>query len=80
MANFDPYHVWLGIPAEEQPADYYRILGVPRFERDPEVISNAADQRMGFVRTFQSGTYANPGSGHSQRTCCSPGLPAKSGT
>src|SRR4051812_26797947 len=54
---FDPYYRWLGIPPAEQPADYYRLLGVPQFEPDEEVISNAADARMGFVRTFQSGQH-----------------------
>lgn len=29
--NFNAYHEWLGIPAEEQPADHYRLLGVKRF-------------------------------------------------
>ena len=28
--EFDPYHRWLGIPPEEQPADHYRLLGIPR--------------------------------------------------
>ena len=26
--QFDPYHKWLGIPPEEQPPNYYRLLGV----------------------------------------------------
>lgn len=58
QAAFDPYYRWLGIPPNEQPADFYRLLGVPQFEPDDEVISNAADSRMGFVRTFQSGRYS----------------------
>jgi hypothetical protein len=53
--SFDPYYTWLGIPPEEQPADHYRLLGVRRFESNPEVIVNAADQRMVYVRTFQTG-------------------------
>jgi hypothetical protein len=53
--DFDPYYRWLGIPPEEQPADHYRLLGVRRFETDPEVISNASDQRMAHLRTFASG-------------------------
>jgi hypothetical protein len=52
---FDPYYRWLGIPAEEQPPDFYRLLGVRRFESDPEVISNAADRQMLHVRSFQTG-------------------------
>ncbi|MGA2619584.1 MAG: LamG-like jellyroll fold domain-containing protein [Thermoguttaceae bacterium] len=53
--GFDPYHKWLGIPPEEQPPDHYRLLAVPRFEDDPDVIEAAADQRMAHLRTYQSG-------------------------
>jgi formylglycine-generating enzyme required for sulfatase activity len=52
---FDPYHKWLGIPPEEQPAHAYRLLGVRLFETDADVISNAADQRMAHLRTHQAG-------------------------
>ncbi len=55
---FDPYHKWLGIRPEEQPPDHYRLLGVPRFEKDPDVITHAADQRMAHVRTFQAGKHS----------------------
>lgn len=47
---FDPYHAWLGIPPKEQPPDHYRILGLVRFESDPDVISSAADRQMAHVR------------------------------
>ncbi len=60
---FDPYHKWLGIPPKDQPANYYRLLGLDLFENDPDVIANAADQRMAHVRSFQIGTYQ----GHSQK-------------
>ena len=50
--GFDPYHKWLGIPSEDQPPHYYRLLGVQPFEADPDVISYAADQRMGLLKTF----------------------------
>lgn len=53
--KFDPYYTWLGIPPDEQPADYYRLLGIRRFEGNADVIANAADARMGFVRNFQTG-------------------------
>jgi hypothetical protein len=53
--SFDPYYTWLGIPPEEQPADHYRLLGVRRFEANEEVIINASDQRMSYIRTFQTG-------------------------
>jgi len=47
---FDPYHVWLGIPPQEQPPDHYRLLGIARFEDDPEVIEQAAERQLDFLR------------------------------
>jgi hypothetical protein len=58
MAGFDAYHVWLGIPPAEQPPNHYRLLGIPLLEQDAEVIANAADQRMSYLRTVQSGPYS----------------------
>ncbi len=55
--TFDPYHKWLGIPPEEQPPDYYRLLGIKLFEEDVDVIEAAADQRMAHVHTYQHGKY-----------------------
>ena len=55
---FNPYHKWLGIPARDLPADHYRLLGVERFESDPEVISHAADQRMAHVKSFAVGQHS----------------------
>ena len=52
---FDPYREWLGIEPHEQPADFYRLLGVARFEADLARIAAAADQRMALVRSFQTG-------------------------
>ena len=52
---FDPYREWLGIEPHEQPADFYRLLGIARFETDPARIAAAADQRMALVRSFQTG-------------------------
>jgi hypothetical protein len=40
---FDPYHRWLGIDL---------------FESDPDVIRDAAEQRIAHVRTYQLGSYA----------------------
>ena len=48
---FDPYHVWLGIPPEEQPPNHYRLLGLRPFETNADVISNALDQRRAFLRS-----------------------------
>jgi formylglycine-generating enzyme required for sulfatase activity len=55
--QFDPYHVWLGIPPEEQPPHHYRLLGIKPFEDNPEVIENAADQKVIHLRTFQLSKY-----------------------
>lgn len=56
-AEFNPYHIWLGIPPEEQPANYYRLLGLKLFESSGDVIDNAADRQMAHLRTFQSGKH-----------------------
>lgn len=52
---FDPYHKWLGISPEEQPASHYRLLGIREFEDDADVIDHGADRCMAHVRTFQNG-------------------------
>ena len=56
--KFDPYHVWLGIPPEEQPPNHYRLLGVRAFESDPDAIDNMADQRLTHLRSLQTGPHA----------------------
>ena len=56
--QFDPYHVWLGIPAQEQPAHHYRLLGIALFEGQADVIATAADRQMGHLRTFQSAQHS----------------------
>ena len=53
--TFDPYHEWLGIPKQEQPASAYRLLGIREFEHDGAVIANAADRTMKHLRTYQAG-------------------------
>jgi hypothetical protein len=55
--EFDPYHVWLGIPPEEQPPNYYRLLGIKSFEDAPAVIENAADRQMGHLHRYESGEH-----------------------
>src|SRR5579871_5626018 len=57
--DFDPYHKWLGIPPAEQPANYYRLLGLALYESDTDVIDSAADQRMYHVRSFQTGQHSD---------------------
>ena len=54
---FDPYLEWLKIPLSERPVDFYRLLGLPRFESDPGRISAACDQRMALVRKRQMGPH-----------------------
>lgn len=56
--EFDPYHKWLGIPAEEQPPNHYRLLGVPLYTSDLDVIENAADRQMAHIRRLASGKHA----------------------
>lgn len=56
--TFDPYHRWLGIPPEKQPPSHYVLLAVEPFEDNPDVIENAADQRMAHLRTFQTGQHS----------------------
>lgn len=55
--DFDPYHRWLGIPPKHQPADHYRLLGLERFEADPEVIADAAERQMAHVRRYDLGPH-----------------------
>ncbi|MEK6235741.1 MAG: hypothetical protein N2C14_13620, partial [Planctomycetales bacterium] len=55
MDSFDPYHQWLGIPAQKQPPHHYRLLGVPAFEENLDVIESAADRQAAYVRTFMIG-------------------------
>ncbi len=61
--SFDPYDQWLDIPPAQQPANHYRLFGLPLFESDPEVIANVTQQVMARVRKFQIG----PRSEYSQR-------------
>lgn len=56
--QFDPYHRWLGIPAEEQPPHHYRLLGLALFEDDPDVIRDAAERQMAHVRGYALGRHA----------------------
>ena len=61
--EFDPYYKWLGIRPDERPITHYRLLGLQSFEGDLDVISNAADQRMASLKTYQIGQHSD----HSQR-------------
>ncbi len=48
--GFDPYYVWFGIPRESRPLDYYRLLGLARYESSAELIVDAAARRAELVR------------------------------
>ena len=52
--NFDPYHKWLGIPPDEQPANHYRLLGLELFESDRDVIDSASLEQIAHIRTWAS--------------------------
>ncbi len=57
--EFDPYHKWLGIAPEDQPPNYYQLLGLRNFESDLDVLEGAADRQMSHLRTFQSGKHSD---------------------
>lgn len=54
---FDPYERWLGIPKDERPVDYYRLLDLDLDEKDPEVIQDAADRQADLVTSHQGGPH-----------------------
>lgn len=56
-SKFDPYLKWLGITPRDQPPNHYRLLGIDPLIDDPDVIENAAEQRMRHLRTFATGQY-----------------------
>ena len=58
MSDFDPHHIWLGIPPREQPPNHYRLLGLDLFEENTEAIEAAADRQMMMLRTFQTGKHS----------------------
>jgi WD40 repeat protein len=56
--SFDPYHKWFGISPNEQPPNYYRLLGIPLFESDPDIIEAAAASRALYLKTLNLGEHA----------------------
>jgi WD40 repeat protein/formylglycine-generating enzyme required for sulfatase activity len=57
MSDFDPYHIWLGIPETERPISKYRLLAITDFEDNRDVISTAAERQTVFLRTLQAGEH-----------------------
>lgn len=53
--DFDPYHVWLGIPADQQPPTHYRLLGIELFESSADVIDAAASRQTAYLHQIASG-------------------------
>jgi WD40 repeat protein len=58
MSDFDPYYQWLGIPIREQPASHYRLLGIPEFDGNVDIIKAAAERQTIYLRTMQAGEHA----------------------
>jgi hypothetical protein len=58
MTPFDPYHKWLGILPHEHPVNHYRLLGIAPFESNADVIDNATELRLSYLRTMRIGAYA----------------------
>jgi len=58
MSDFDPYHIWLGIPETERPISKYRLLAIADFENNTDVINAAADRHTIYLRTLQAGEHA----------------------
>jgi len=56
--DFDPYYRWLAIPPAEQPPNHYRLLGLPLFENDADVIDTSAERQMAHVRAKSIGKRA----------------------
>lgn len=56
--SFDPYHQWLGILPSEQPANWYRLLGLKLWESNPEVIEKATQKQIAIAKQHQAGPHA----------------------
>ncbi|GAF99046.1 unnamed protein product, partial [marine sediment metagenome] len=56
--RFDPYKLWLGIHPDEQPPNYYRLLGIRLYESDGEIIESAASRQRASLKQHTSGRYA----------------------
>ena len=55
--KFDPLKAWFGLPADQGSVDYYTLLGLPRFEGNPELIFWAWRVRMAVVQQHMKGPY-----------------------
>jgi hypothetical protein len=55
--EFDPYLELLGIPKSEQPPNCYRLLGIPEYTANKQVIANGAARQMQFLRRVGGDQY-----------------------
>lgn len=55
--EFDPYLELLGIPKAEQPPNCYRLLGIPEYTSNKQVIANGAARQMQFLRRVGGDQY-----------------------
>ena len=56
--TFDPYHKWLGIPAEKQPPTHYQLLGISPHESDTSVMNESAKMRTVHLKSHRNGPNA----------------------
>ena len=56
---FDPYRIWLGIPANSRPPTHYQLLAIAPEETNRDAIKAAVIQRSAYVRNFQTGKHAD---------------------
>jgi hypothetical protein len=54
---FDPYDRWLGIPKDQQPADYFQLLDLDPDETDPRAIRAAAERQAGRITRHEDGPH-----------------------
>ena len=76
--DFNPYREWLGIAADEQPPDYYCLLGIPRFESDRALIASASTKRIALLSPHKNGERARHGTEAGQRDLEGHHLPSQS--
>ena len=55
--EFDPYHMWLGIPPKDQPPHHYRLLGIEVFEDNADVIDTAANRHTSYLHDVATGPH-----------------------
>lgn len=56
--DFDPYQKWLGIPPQEQPPNYYRLLTLTPLETNLEVIDDTSAKLTAYLEARSNGKNA----------------------